>query len=793
MENCDNVCDQIGLASEDGFPLEAYCFTDGQLSVQMERNGGLNELRYISILEENNTFYPERYCLPVLSKSNVRNYSYGLYGPVMRFLSTLSGGRNMYHVPDNVRFLPFGFTSSSDRFGVHAEYDMCMKGRSIVFSFRNSAKNRESLDMMFYAPGMARGEFPSWIVPQGEEIEYPPERKAIIRWNELKFDKQNNCLYATGQVFRYLSPGEKICIAIAAGGPAEISQSEYDHKILSMKWGKSEELNFFLTFNATYEECLQNIGELKKDPAGPWVEQTRHYANLARKIPIVKIDGHESSSEMARTIPLFVNAMKLNETEKMVTNRAATHKFGYYPHWDVQWTNRAALLWGDYGFVKKVVRHALTQMYLLDDRGACEIFLLAAEYYSLTRDKEFISQIYKQMHSRFNAVLDSCGENGLLPYGQYGADDYHQLKIPGSRYYAPDCSGWAFGCIRAMENLAMLMGDEETAGKSRRITETARKSYLDTFYNKELGYLHCAVGENGEKLDVYQNVATLAMESPYGDILLDGVMENLAAFQRDHLYHPSGRSAVPYWCKADEMWKSCIMLQHAHHEMRTLRFAGETGDLMRMWNVYLKLFETCKLQIETINLCGMPGDPTGQRSDWQAFGSSAQYMILFRAIIGIEADYRGITYVPCNLPLQIGVENFSHGNTQWKINISGSGAWVKSFKIDGKELCGSLKAPSCCFSEGEHVMEIERGPNPPQTTCILRAVGAGVTVESADSKRLVAELDGCGRIPVRFYAPSLPKACLIDGKESAFEWNAGKNTGLVEIIVRKTATLEIIS
>ena len=35
---------RIGLTSETGFPNEAYCFTDGQLSLQIERNGGINEL-----------------------------------------------------------------------------------------------------------------------------------------------------------------------------------------------------------------------------------------------------------------------------------------------------------------------------------------------------------------------------------------------------------------------------------------------------------------------------------------------------------------------------------------------------------------------------------------------------------------------------------------------------------------------------------------------------------------------------------------------------------------------------
>ena len=82
--------DKIGLKSDYGFPDEAYCFTDGILSVQIERNGGVNELHYLSILKEDDTFYPDRSTLPVFSKSQVTpaRYSYGLYGPVLRFIST---------------------------------------------------------------------------------------------------------------------------------------------------------------------------------------------------------------------------------------------------------------------------------------------------------------------------------------------------------------------------------------------------------------------------------------------------------------------------------------------------------------------------------------------------------------------------------------------------------------------------------------------------------------------------------------------------------------------------------
>ena len=784
---------RIGLYSDNGFPYEAYCFTDGQLSLQVERNGGFNELRYVSILEEGGTFHPERYSLPIFSKYRA-NGPYCMYGPVIRFASTFAGGSSIYHTPDKVWFLPFGFSSSSDRFGVPLGYDLCMRGKAAISIFRNSSPNREFLDMLFCLPGLARGEFTSWIKPKGWEIEYPLERKAVLRWDEMKFDQRNRCLYATGQVFRYLGHSEPVCLAMAADAPAVIAHSAFDHRVMRVKWGRATEWRVVTTLEPTYEQCLESIRSIMREPERPWNEQVRHYSRLADRLPEVEVEGHPTAGEMARTIPLFINAMKLHETPAMVTNRAAIHKFGFFPHWDVQWTTRATLLSGQYGYVKKTLRHALTQLEFLslESRFEGEVFLLLAEYYAHTRDIEFVRSCYEVILPRVHALLDMCAVNGLMPGGQYGADDFRQIRIPAAPHYTPDCSGYMFSAVRAVENLAMLMGDGATERRCRETADRAQAIYLKMFYDRTLGYFPVAVTPKGEAAcKVYQNVGTLAMEGPYGDLLVDEVVERLAAFQRDHLYHPAGRSAVPYWCDAEEMWKSCIMLQHAHHEMRTLRWARETGELMRMWRVYQALFDTCKLQIETINLDGLPGDPTGQRADWYGSNSSMQYNLLVRAVIGIESDYRSLTYIPCHMPVSVRIKSFPHGTTRWNISISGDGHWVSEFRVDGRPVEGALMAPSLCFDEGAHELAIIRGATPPAGPCILHAVGAGVTVTDFGPRRLAATLDGCGRIPVRLYAPARPRACRVNGKPAAFSWNPAKKTGVVEVIVRGKARLDV--
>ena len=809
--------DRLGLRSETGFPYEAYCFTDGQLSLQVEQNGGINELHFLSMRKTAGRVCIETPPLPILSKRHVRNYSYGLYGPVLRFVSTTRAGRNLYHVPDRVLFLPFGFTSSSDRFGAHMEYDLCMRDRTVLCTFRNTAKDRRTLDLLLCLPGLAEGDFGSGLAPDefieasrlyenGKPVPTPVHYRRL-RWSNPELDKTANALIAAGRADRVatnqtdprLACGESFGLALGADAPLRVARREPDYLLLSLDWAGRDALSVALVLESDRETCVKRLRALWRDPAAPWRAQTRRYAALAASIPEIRIGDSRSevprtehtAAKMARTIPLFLNAMRVFESGTQSTVRAATHKFGYFPGWDVQWPARAFLVWGQYDMVRKILNHALDLVGWLEPWFQCEVFVLLAEYYALTRDRAFLKTAYARARPFYRAILASGDRHGFGPCGHYGADNPGQLKHMGT-CYTPDSVGWTFQAARAMENLALTLGDADTATRSRDISGRIRAAYLKVFYDTKVGYLASAVdAKTLQQVDTYQNVSTMAMEAAYGDLLLDSVLPQLAAFQKRELYHPGGRASVPYWNRTDEMWRSCIMLQHAQHEARTARYGGEPEELLRMWQVYMDLFEKCQLQLETINLCGMPGDPTGQRADWQAFGASAQYLLLLHAVLGLELDYGGLTYIPCDTPVEATVHGLRIGESTWDVTLSGAGAWVESIEVDGIAVHGALKTPSVAVRRGRHTLLIRRGPQPPTGPCLLRAVGAGVTIETATGTRLVAALDGTGRIPVRFYAPRRPRACRVNGSKRTFEWNPDRKTGLVEVIVSRTARLDV--
>ena len=401
----------------------------------------------------------------------------------------------------------------------------------------------------------------------------------------------------------------------------------------------------------------------------------------------------------------------------------------------------------------------------------------------LSKDKSFLDKHYLSIREGFFKMIRHRNKNGLLISLSMGIDDPKQLQHP-EVYITPDGNAWLYSSCRFMENMAMVEGDAKTAEKAREIANKVEELYVETFYDTDVGYFVASVdAEIGEKNKSYQNVLTMAMQTTYGDILIYDKINKLAGFLKDQLYHPAGRSAIPYWDKGNEMWKSCIMLQHAAHESKIMRYANEAEELIRMWEVYMKIFEKDSLIIETMNLCGLPDDIIGEHCAWYTMSAAVQYQTLFWGILGIELDYDGITYIPCDIDLDIRLSNLKHGNTKWDIEINGEGKWVDYIEVDGDKFAGSFKTPKKYFKQGEHKLKIKRGDKAPKVPMILKAPGAGVRIVEVDNKGLTAKLEGIGRIPVRFYSPAKPASVTFDGQNIPFKWNELKMTGLVEVVL----------
>ncbi|MDD3127409.1 MAG: hypothetical protein PHT27_07335, partial [Candidatus Izemoplasmatales bacterium] len=420
------------------------------------------------------------------------------------------------------------------------------------------------------------------------------------------------------------------------------------------------------------------------------------------------------------------------------------------------------------------------------------IICIAEDIAAISGDKTFLEDIFPDLKRLFNVYAGRAGENGLIASaGTCGIDDPKEIGITGN-IWAACLNGLWYNACRGMENMAISLGDKETVDLAGVLSEKIKLSYLKTFYNQDIGYLYSSVKpENGEGIEVFQNVATLAMDFVYGEKLLYPRLNEIAAFQKCQLYHPAGRSSVPYWDNAHEMWKNCIMWQHIAHEMRVARCAGLADEIERMMNIYLSHFDKNKTMLETHNLSGCNGD-ISQRANWQAFATRALYGGIFESLIGIICDSGGLTYIPCDIKGKSSIAGFKFRKGTWNISIDGKGAFVKNFRIDGVPVHGTMKVPAEYLNDNKsHVLEIVRATVPFNRPALLGAAGASVGNFVSEDKRLSFKVLEDTHATFKIYCPAKP-IVKINGEEIPFDWQSTHNVAWVDANVLADSCMEIV-
>jgi len=782
----------------EGFPDEYYAFTDGQISAIVEKYGGINTISYIDVLQKDGKQYPYRgEPAPLFRKEGNRCGKRPLYGPALQFISTTkfpdgSAGRHLFHTPDEVALYPFGFRSSSSRLGCSTSYDMAIIGRDILFSFTNEDPDRDELIISINKDHIL-GRDADALSKEQEPGETGRSEKRIKRgqaWEVVGFDSDVNGFVMRGTLrFPYGDKG--IFVLFAADRSVRCSETKCRY-LLGVPWGTVGRIKMCLAIAEGREEALARSKAVLADFDAIFsrkLEESVAYSNAATRL---YAEDRDAVGLFSTTAPSFLRAMVMAETDKEACIRAATHKFGYFISWDQLWPARAFLLMGDWELAKKLLRYHVTFPGTEQDAATIPLIItLLEDVLAISGDADFLKETYTDVKRLFLAQMSRVSSSGLLETScTFGVDDPKEIGMSGEMW-APDVNGWWYAACRAFENMAIMAGDEETQHLARALVMKLQENYLPTFYDESTGYLFASVDPKGAKgLRFYQNVSTMAMDTPYGESLLHPRIDEIARFQAHQLYHPAGRSAVAYWDNAHEMWKNCIMYQHIPHEMKTARAADRGDEIERMMDVYLGHFSRNKVAIETHNLVGAEGDIT-QRANWQAFGARALYSGIVEGLMGIQPDLGGFCYAPCDMSRRMSISEWRFRDGRWHIEINGKGSYVKKMLLDGAEICGTLKIPVRYYTGGgSHELFIERGEAPFQRPTLLSAPGAAVRDVHSDESALCFDVADKVHTTCKIYSPFRPRVT-IGGREVPFEWDERKNLAWVDALMEAGAKLEI--
>jgi hypothetical protein len=280
------------------------------------------------------------------------------------------------------------------------------------------------------------------------------------------------------------------------------------------------------------------------------------------------------------------------------------------------------------------------------------------------------------------------------------------------------------------------------------------------------------------------------MDFAYGEALLKNNIREIGEFQAFQLYHPAGRTSVPFWDMSHEMWKSVIMYQHIAHEMKIARAAGLNTEIERMMTVYLEHFSRNKVAIETHNLNGGEGDIT-QRANWQAFGARALYSGIFESLIGIQSHLGGFHYTPGDTVGKMEITGFKFRRGIWDISVAGVGAFCESFNIDGVSIQGSLQVPSKYLKDAkQHKLSIQRSEDPFKRPTLMSAVGASVCDVGSSETTLSLKFDGSAHATLKIYCPVKPTVS-INEKEINSDWDEANSLLWIDALVEPGYSLSV--
>jgi hypothetical protein len=795
-----------------GFPDEYYGFTGGELSATVERNGGINNLKCLDVFKFKGKFYPDFYPTPIIfQKEGNQCGKRPLYGPAVQFISTNlqpngRKGRNLFHCPDFVELYPFGFRSRSERFGHQTSYDMIIAERNVLFAFSNHFPTRRDFVICIDKNHIFQGETSTFksFPPEDQIPNFPGKPNGafpshcVQKWDFIGYDNDANAFVMEGVMnFSYGQKG--MVVFIAADRRLRLIDTKYRYLLVS-SWGRNKKLKACMVMAESRAEARKRTGYVLGHADKMISDKIRINTQYSQKTPELKSGQYPEIHALSRTAPSFLKAMIIVEDEREACIRAATYHYCFFAGWDQIWPAKAFTLMGDWELAKKILRYQailpmkpieLGNIAIIRDIAIIHLINTVENFISVSGDRIFMNEMYPLLKDFWFTMLSRVSNvNGFISGGGCSVDDPKEVEQTGEMW-CPDTNGWWHGACRAMENMAYIAGDGATAAKAGEIAKQIEKNYLNFFYNSEAGYLYIAVDVKTRKgIPIYHNVMTLAMDYPYGEYLLYPVMRELAEFQAYELYHPAGRSAVPYWDRADEMWHNGIMFQHIAHEMRVARTAGLDDEIDRMMKVYLQLFNTYKTVRETHNLTGCDGD-IALRADWQAFGTRALYSGVFEGLLGIQCDLGGFQYVPCETQDQASVEGFRFRNGKWNITLKGRGPYVKQISIDGNPVKGTLKVPLTFLNDRRtHKLLIERSGAPFKRPTLLSAPGAYLKRVESDEKKLLIEVAGEAHVNWKIFCPFRPSIAY-GGKEMGYQWYPKNNIAWVSGVFKPDKELVI--
>lgn len=393
-------------------------------------------------------------------------------------------------------------------------------------------------------------------------------------------------------------------------------------------------------------------------------------------------------------------------------------------------------------------------------------FNMLYQYVTFTNDESVLEEFYPFALKIFQRTIALGRSAGLFKGTALWPDHPRFAGQSGAEGEVSDKdlsifnNGIFYQSARAMEHLAGLMNDADTARAAREAWQPLEASFRNLFWDAERGYwLDSLESDTLAPRRCYPSHAILWI-NPFAKELVAGREEECADFlATQHACH-GGIRPYPLWDAAfngdgnqlAQWYPTCP-------DLFFLKTMGATGRqaMLKRWLGWVDAFWRQYTVPEGLTLEAendgphRPDCPGGK----QAFTIKPWHMAIINTIAGIDLDHGGITVCP-GLDEPVSLARLPFQGHQISVATAGAGIYAQTIAVNGRPLAGSCKIPADHCTDPQLHLSITRTTERPRSPQILSADGARLTGLTVENGTVRTHLDCPGSVRVWMLAPAKP-------------------------------------
>jgi hypothetical protein len=747
---------------------------------------------------------------------------------------------------DNVKIWPFGMQSDWNHKGTCLKYDVYAIEDSIVYQLTTPENIPEGLKFKFeffndygvissdehdfrFSDSGNKRTWRKWEYDknkkaifggfstkrQDETVTNVDEQAEEVSLEWIEFDKAAKALgYASAENYENVKTeqdnsnvGVEICIN--TGFEADFSRrnfgSDYNlsngkHILTSKALEPNKKYYITISFSDSMDKVWQDSSNLIQNTEIQVEKQITRFEDVVKRAPVL-ISPYKGVNDYVAMAPLYHEALKVTERKGAI--RAKSDYWVW--DWDCMTNNRSSLYWGDKQLIgdmldffketsdpKMGIVHCfaydLTPFHFCTLPGQGFYICLLHQYLIFTGDKSKVKVLYPFAKSIYEKmIMTEVGETGLgegnslFPdFARYMLENGHDLS--GVNNTVLYCAS------RAIESLAVYMGDEELSKKARDFFKRTESNFIKLFYEENRHFVASSVdSQTFKKRDCY-STGSIKWENNYLWDLVNPLMNDCLDFYKNGIICDAGLREIPYWSQSFDAdsnqlhcwWPVvCEFYMRAVNENNDKELVDKYAGWISYWVSKMTIPEAIPCYVDT-------PEPELDRwntlgGSWYSFSITAWYDDIIHSLFGVDIDAGGMTFYPY-AGEEMSLNGLHWGDILFDIDMKGSGKYIQEIEINGTKIIGTNKLPmDMCLLGKQNKIKVLRSKINNNTMFVKSGTGVEISQFAYQNNCIEASMKGAGTGRLHLFAQSKPEV-LIDGEKIVTDYNENTNIATIEAV-----------